>query len=264
MIQNDPIINLPSLYKYGLTVANSGSGTKLLTIGAGLCRDSNNVIDIQVGNTTNVEGYPSTAAPINLNAAVVGVNGLDKGALAASTVYGIYVIADSRYYLPTAGIISLASNASPKMPSGYDSYRLVGYWSTDSTPNFIMGTILGLSNELKFWLLGTPYEVLTAGTATTLTAVNLSAYVPLIADSLVTLVSKFVPNAANDYCRVSSGNSTAFNFDFFQYGQVAAVPICNQITTNATIVGGLSEITYQVSTASANLSLWINGYTYSV
>ena len=52
-IQNDPIYLLPNLYIIGLNI--SVASTTVLGIAPGMCRDSQNVIDIEVIVTKTVE-----------------------------------------------------------------------------------------------------------------------------------------------------------------------------------------------------------------
>lgn len=265
-IQNDPIINLPNLYKFGLQISNpDGSGSTVLNISAGSCRDSNNIMDIEVGNVS-VENVPNPTAPLVIDSLLNGINALDTGTIAANTMYAVYMLADSRYYLPTAAILTLASNVvsgeGPLAPFGYDSKRLIGYWPTDNSGKMMNATYQGTGTDLIFWYAGNFNRVLESGTATTLTNVDLAPWVPPIENTLVVLTSSFIADAPADNYIVSSFGSTAS--DFFQYGQVAAIPLGAQFSINSKLIMGSANIQYLVSTASANLSLWINGFYVSV
>lgn len=77
-----PMVNDPSLYINGLGIAPA-STTTTLTLFSGAARDSTNVNDIVL------------SADVTINAANVGANGIDTGALAASTFYYVYVIGSS-------------------------------------------------------------------------------------------------------------------------------------------------------------------------
>src|ERR1700678_2372891 len=114
-VQNDPIYSLPHLYVSGMNI--SIASTTVLAIAPGQCRDISNNIDIAIG-WPNLQGniipsvlYQNYMQPLFINSAVNGANGLDQGTIAASTQYGIWVIADSRGYKPVAGLLSLTSNA---------------------------------------------------------------------------------------------------------------------------------------------------------
>lgn len=82
MAIGQPMVNDPSLYIDGLGIAPAAT-TTTLTLSAGAARNSTNLNDIVL----------STA--VTINAATVGANGIDTGALAASTFYYVYVIGSS-------------------------------------------------------------------------------------------------------------------------------------------------------------------------
>ncbi|MFC3939633.1 hypothetical protein CCU68_18785 [Pseudomonas gingeri NCPPB 3146 = LMG 5327] len=80
-----------------------------------------------VGNEVSFRNL--NAVSLNINAAVVGVNGLDTGALAASTWYSLWVIWNGTV---TSGLLSLSAT-SPTLPSGYTHKARVGWIRTDAT-----------------------------------------------------------------------------------------------------------------------------------
>ncbi|MGY2171075.1 phage tail protein [Pseudomonas gingeri] len=82
-----------------------------------------------VGNEVSFRNL--NAVSLNINAAVVGVNGLDTGALAASTWYSLWVIWNGTV---TSGLLSLSAT-SPTLPSGYTHKARVGWIRTDATSN---------------------------------------------------------------------------------------------------------------------------------
>lgn len=85
-------------------------------------------------------GRQKVLGPVALaiNSAAVGVNGLDTGALAASTWYSVWVIWNSN---TTAGLLSLSTTA-PTLPAGYTHKARVGWIRTDATANkFPLGFI---------------------------------------------------------------------------------------------------------------------------
>src|ERR1700691_2793944 len=127
-IQNDPIYPYPFLYISGMNLSAAGLAgipAQTVVIAPGQCRDSNDIIDIMVGNPT----IHTNPQPLYLNATVNGLNGLDQGVIQASTSYAMYVLADSRGYNSTGGLISLISTI-PLIPHGYDSIRLLGFCTT--------------------------------------------------------------------------------------------------------------------------------------
>lgn len=66
-----------------------------------------------------------------INSAAVGVNGLDTGALTASTWYSVWVIWNGA---TAAGLLSLSETA-PTLPAGYTHKARVGWIRTDGTAN---------------------------------------------------------------------------------------------------------------------------------
>src|SRR5438105_3289484 len=241
-IQNDPIINFPNLYKDGMLI--SFLTTTTLGISAGACRDSNNVIDITLGQP-NVENEPQAASLI-LNSAINGANGLDEGDLAADSMYAIYVIADSRYYLPTACIATLESNAAPLIPLGYDSYRLIGYWSTAAgSAVFNFGFYSGRGNEIKFYY-DAQQTFLTAGNSTSPQTVSLENIVPKIADVNVGIQAVYTATTAGHVNNWYNGSGSGTNYVLI-LAQVAAVPISEQLELcTGPLVTGLPTVKYAV------------------
>src|ERR1700722_20041691 len=168
---NEQIVNLPFLYINGMVGSNDATTPNtVLDISLGQCRDSTNVMDI-------------ICAASNINAAVNGINGLDTGSLAASTVYAIYAIADitENPGRPNGYILTLASNSVPLMPFGYSNFRLVGYWPTDASMHFLLGYVSNAVGGNRQFLYDAPQATaVTAGAATAYTAVSLAKWVPVV------------------------------------------------------------------------------------
>jgi len=110
---------------------------------------------------------------------VSGAGGLDTGSEAADTLYYVHIIGDTSGTNTPKALISLSATA-PTMPSGYDVFRRLGAFRND-----------GSSDILWFWQAGAGRDrwmyygedesqttVLSAGSATTFTDVDSSAYVP--------------------------------------------------------------------------------------
>ena len=215
-VQNDPIYSLPHLYISGLNI--SVASTTVLAIAPGQARDTNDMIDMPVsypnlqGNTNPAILYQNYQQPLYLNSAVVGVNGLDAGTLAASTQYAIYLIGDSRGYNNVAGIISLASNSFPLMPNGYDSLRLLGFIETDGSSHFVYATHEPQSMVAALgYYLSPAVSVLSGGNATTFTGVDCNTPVPAgtLPNVILELLVTFIPAAANDVVQFRPTGSTA-------------------------------------------------------
>ncbi len=92
MTQLTPIVNAPYLALNGLLLSNDATtpNTKL-DVAAGVARDSNNIMDMNLGNFLGLGNSTLTSNSATvLNFSVNGANGLDTGSIAASTFYFCY------------------------------------------------------------------------------------------------------------------------------------------------------------------------------
>jgi hypothetical protein len=258
--QSYPVINLPNLYKNGLVLSKVSNTS--LHISVGQCRDSNNVIDLVIGSQ-NVEGQLVTA-PLVLDMTINGANGLDKGSIAASTMYAIYLIGDSRYYQPTACIATVDTNSVPLMPIGYDSMRLIGYWPTNSSSHFWSGTYLGSSNDIKFYY-SSQVQALLGGNATGgPTAVPLLPFVPYANSVEVGLQAVYAGATVGNLGLLYNGVNDGSNYVII-YCQVTGVTTSEQVVLNTgPIVSGSPFIDYAVTNSSDSMSLYVTGFSVEV
>jgi hypothetical protein len=265
-VQNDPIYSLPHLYISGMNI--SVASTTVIAIAPGQARDSNDNIDMPIG-FPNLEGFPapillansSIPAALFLNSAVVGANGLDAGALAASTNYVIYLIGDSRNYKPVAGLISLSSNAFPLLPLGYDSYRMLGFVSTDGSTHFTAASVLNASSSKGFYLQP-EVSVLSAGNATSFTAIDLSTPIPTTTDPFVIAILDvlFTPAAIGDLVQFRPTGSSATAGLVSISGIAAGVPQQQYIQVICGVASSKPEIDYKVTSSSDAVTVLVNGY----
>lgn len=271
-VENYPIENIPFLYKYGLKIQNSTiSPETKLSILAGTCRDSLDIIDIRLGELNpNLIGN-TTSAPVRIDSTLHGAGGLAEGEIAANTMYAIYIIADSRNYLPISAIATEGTNIylinGPLMPAGYDSHRLIGFWATDSNKYWMIGYYFGLGNEISF-TYDTPQETaVSAGSSSTYAYVNLFNLVPDIHNIPVLIFTIFSPGAARDTLTMASGRSNALNGQVVITGQVEDV----DITTISSMLVQLVHITdfpspaiqYKVSGADS-VAIYVAGFSVSL
>src|SRR6185503_13914885 len=162
-----PIINDPFLYMTGFQIANDATtpNTKL-DVGAGQCRDSTDSFDIILNSS------------VVINAAANGINGLDTGSLGASKVYAVHVISDPTGANVSGCMVSLSATA-PLLPFGYGSFRVIGYVTTDSSSHFLKGYWTAGNTGVRSFVYDAPIATaVTAGAATSYTAVDLSTFVP--------------------------------------------------------------------------------------
>lgn len=262
-IQNDPIYTLPFLYKSGLVISNDATTPNtILNVGAGQCRDSNDVIDIVVGSA-NLEGS-TISAPLVLNTGVNGLNGLDTGALVASTMYAVYIIADSRYYKPTGVILTLASNSVPLLPLGYDSIRLIGYWATDASVHFFKGYYSTSGSTLYFTYDAPQATSVTAGNATSYTGVALTTLVPPVNNSMVVIQSNYTANAAADVLNLQGFNSTGDAITIIAQVAGGTAHLESYSNVLAQLNSAAPSIKYKVSSGSDAVALNVAAFTVSV
>ena len=270
-VQNDPVYQIPHLYISGLNI--SVASTTVMAIAPGMARDSSDNIDMEVG-FPNLQGittppvlFQNYMQPLFINSAVIGANGLDQGTLIATMDYAIYLIGDSRGYLPVAGLISLTSNAFPLLPFGYDSYVLLGFVQTDGSAHFVASSTNPINmRNARAYYLSPAVSVLSGGNSTTFAAIDLSTAIPTTTsrDVIAYLLVTFIPAAIGDTVQFRpTGEGTpqtaglvtivgiAANVAQTQYVQV----ICGVATSKP-------EIDYKVTSASDSVSVSVVGYTY--
>ena len=243
MSEQVPIVNLGLLYLYGLNL--SWLSTTTISVAAGGCRDSQNIIDIQ----------SSTATTISIAAS--GYNGLDTGTVAANTFYAVYAIADSTQNHPNGYIFS-ASFTQPNLPFGYDSYNRIGAVLTD-----------GSSHILKFWQYGSLgggrsmyYDVNIAAptttAATTYATISLATSVPPVATTAIMSV-QYTANSATNIASFLPYGSTATNgIVVFGYGVAAEQQ--GMLTLPLQLNAAAPSFQFKTTSASDTLVMATAGY----
>lgn len=130
-------------------------------------RDSTNTLDI------------SFSGVISAIITSAGAGGLDTGAEAASTWYAVHVIGDSTGVNAPALMFSLSATA-PTLPSGYDTFRRVGWERNNASSNFLKFNQRGSGKNRRYVYDETraTVQVLTSGSATTWTTISLASFMP--------------------------------------------------------------------------------------
>jgi hypothetical protein len=259
-MSSEPIVNQPFLYANGMTLAYSS--TTAFTVTAGQCRDSTNVFDINVGNFLG-NGVGTANATTTVNTAVNGVNGLDTGTLAASTGYYVYAIGDPSDFKTPAYIMSLNAPATgPVMPFNYGTQRCIGWVLTDSMSHILKFYQGSANGGGRYFQWDAPISVLSGGTATTYTAMDLSVAMPSVQFGRVVLQAAFTPNAASDTAKFQPTGATG---DWLTItGQVAAVVIDESFSILPLLATAKPEVSYKLSTASAALTVVVEGYDFQI
>ena len=181
--------------------------------GLGISNDAttpNSIVDIAPGSCLDSTGTFQMTLPaaIKISSLSNGLNGLDTGAVAASKVYAIYLISDPVTQQPTGAMISL-SLTGPLMPFSYSAWSRIGYITTDSSKNFLLGYWSDNDSALRYFAYDAPQaSPITAGTSTSYANVNLITLVPNFNNILVNVQTNYTPNAASDTLKLQPGNGT--------------------------------------------------------
>lgn len=261
------VANAPSLYVQGMIPSNNATTPNtLLDVSAGICRDQSNAHDLNLGNFN--QAIPSQSANVvtTLDISVNGVNGLDTGTIAASTVYKVFVIADTNTSNPTALIASTASiPPGPLMPFGYDAFRLIGYFATDASSHILpffytAGPGSSGNTSYRCVMYSTPQATdISAGASSTYANVSTGSLVPPSDNLLVIVNTAFTPSAASQVLamqgRGAAGDQVVIT------SQVNGVVLTNQSLV-ATPLATFTKIRYKVSGGAVAIN--VAGYFHSV
>lgn len=237
-------------YAYGLGLSNNATtpNTKL-DVAVGSILDSSKTFQLNLDSA------------VTIDATVTGVNGLDQGALAASKLYYVYLIAGPATGAATGAMLSLS--ATPLMPYGYSAYAVIGYVATGAGSTFLKGYWTDDKSSLRTFMYDAPQATaITAGNATSYTAVDLSAFVPAVANTPVFVDSALTPSAASQTLKLqpAAGTGDAVTIT----GQVNAVIVSSQSLVMATLASGLPKVNYKVSNAGAAAAINVGGYQFAI
>lgn len=237
-------------YAYGLGLSNNATtpNTKL-DVAAGSILDSSKTFQLNLD------------ASITINAANVGANGIDTGALAASKVYKVFLIQGTASGYGSAGLISLLD--APYLPYGYDAYALIGYVVTGAGSTFLKGYWTDDKSSWRTFMYDAPQATaVTAGNATSYTAIDLSALVPAVANTPVFIDSALTPSAAGQTLKMqpAAGTGDAVTVT----GQVNAVVVSSQNLVISTLASSLPKVNYKVSNAGAAAAINVGGYQFAI
>lgn len=260
-----PIVNLGFLYINGMGISNNATtpNTKF-DVAAGICRDSTNTYDMNLGNYLD-QGDQSLSANSStvLNAANTGLNGIDTGAIAAAKVYSIFVISDPVSGNVSGLLMSLSSTA-PLMPFGYSAFRLIGYITTAAGgATFVLGYWSGNNNARRFTYDAPIATPITAGTSATYAAVVVTTTVPAVNNTPVLYKINWTANAAADTFNMNGGNSTG---DAFSMIANVAGGVAHSIgfgTVLSQLVAGVPTSQYKVS-AVGGVAINVAAYEFFI
>ena len=230
----------PSGFISGFTLTFTSVST--VTIAAGNARDKNDNVDLAL------------AAPVVLNIAASGVNGLDTGVEAGNTWYHAYVIGDSNGVNPTAGILSTSQNA-PTFPAGYDVARRVGSVRNSAASDFRDFQVFGNGSDrsVQYRDAISSRQRLTGGAATVVTAVSVSQLVPQ--------TSQFVRLQYQQRGTVDASlyDDPAQLLANAQRTLMAGATVCDVMRCTPS-----RDIAYANAAAGGLLDIWVTGYDETV
>lgn len=254
-----PPVNAGLLYVNGLQVS-AGALTApglvvstTLTISAGQARDVNDVNDIEI------------EAAVTLNTAVAGVvNGLDQGALAATTLYAVYVIADSTDYRP-AGTLLSTSFTAPLLPFGYDMFRRIGTVLSNAAATGILNFHQRGNGSVRNTYYAVPLATaIVAGQSAIFADVLLTTWVPTTA-SRVQILSALTSDAGGTRTVVYSADRSTTIAAAATAGEVIMSSPASTVTSASlsvpvTSLAAVQTIQYAVSNAAAAVAVSVQGF----
>lgn len=258
-----PIVNQPFLYiNGGITYNYDDVTNKKFSVAACICRDSTDTYDLNLGNYNGQNNSGTANATTRCDATKLGLNGLDTGSLQATTPYYVYIIADVVSANPTGIILSAnIPTTGPVMPFGYNVYRMIGYMFTNSSSEFRQFFQTG-SNNYRYYAFELLIPVVTNGTATSSTGVNLYQYLPGDNDKRTDFCVNFNANAANDTVLIKSGLSDRNDPTYYAPVAGSVAHLVNYPTIGTPLIAGFPYIYYQVSAGSVTIS--IDGFSYTI
>lgn len=244
---NLPIVNAPYLEVNGLEIAITGNTT--LTVQVGRARNSTNENDI-INNVV-----------LTLDAANVGANGLDNGALGNNILYALYIVGDSTENNQPVLLLS-ANNVTPLLPSDFDMYRLIGYVRTDGSADFLLGYWSGSSNDRTFVYDVPIATAITTGASATYAPVTLATFVPAIENILVNIEINWNATAAGDTLALQPFNAVGDTLKYIAPAAGSAAHTLLREYVQAQLNLGAPKINYKVSAAAVALN--VAGYQYTI
>lgn len=248
---NTPIVDMPNQYIYGFQMVKTGNRT--LTLTPGEARSSQNTNDIVVSGTFNIP-------TVFINCDIIGVNGMARAAIAINSAYYVFICGDSTGNNSPCAIVDIAQ-FNPLLPVGYDVFRRIGFLRTDASANILPFTQIGCS-VVRTYFYDTPINILSGGSATTFTSINLTFVPQNSFNALAYLDITYTPNGATDVAEFLPFNSVSAT-GCVRFGTGVAGAQVGQICVPYVTIAGVPRILYKV-TAGDTLTLGLSGFTDSL
>ncbi len=250
---NVPYANFTDWISYinGLEISNNATTpNNIVDIAVGECRDSTDTYVI------------TSAATMNITKTTSGLNGLDTGSIAASTLYAVYIVGDAVTGLTTGAMIS-TNMTTPLLPYGYNVFRKIGYVRTDGSSNFLKGYWSGNGNGRLFMYDAPIATAVTAGAATSYTAVTLATFVPALNNTPVWIAFDMTPAAASRIMSLHPYGATGDAVSITS--QVTAVHVTGNVLVQARLNSGAPSIEYKWSAGGGDaVALNVAGYQFYI
>jgi hypothetical protein len=244
-----PYSSFIPFYFNGLGISNNATTPNtLLNVAAGSCLDSTGTFQLTLSSA------------VVINAATNGLNGLDTGTFAASTVYKVFVVCDPVTQQAAGAMIS--ASATPLLPFGYSAYALIGYATTDASVHFLAGYWSDNDSARRTFTYDAPIIALDNGAQTGYTGVALTAFVPPVANTPVVIYSDYTANAAADIENLQGYNSTGDAVTIIAPVAGATAHTTQQNTVLAQLNTAAPSIKYKVS--AGTVDLYVCGYTFDL
>lgn len=231
----------PNGYLYGGVLSNdSVDATNGIAFTATTAKDDT--------NTYTINAIALTKKVNSAWAAGNNAGGLDTGSIGASPVL-VYCFAIGKSTDSTAGdYLFSKSRTTPTMPTGWDIKRLLGHrrWNGTSWDKFVSSG-KGTTRKTMFY---SPIHVVTAGSATSPTDVDVSAYVDGNISTIANLQAYAFVNAdgVNLYIRPKGSTDTSNGSVFVATG--AGQPAVDIIATGEIVINASSVYQYWLSSGS--------------
>ncbi len=224
----------------------------------------NTKLDVAVGSILDSTGtfQLSLATAVTINAATNGLNGLDTGSFTASKVYAVHLVCDPVTQQVAGCMISLSATA-PLLPFGYSAFALIGYAVSDASVHFLPGYWTAGNTSNRLFMYDAPQATaITAGNATSYTAVDLVTLVPTVDNLPVWIASAFTPGAASRTLKLQPTGATGDAITVT--GQVTSVVVTSNSYLLAKLSSSLPKVSYKVANSGDAVALNVAGYNFNI
>jgi len=248
-------------FPYGSFISNYAQGLKL----------SNNAVtpdeqlDVAVGSILDSTGtfQLSLDTAVTIDVTNSGLNGLDTGTLAASKLYAVFLVSDPVTLQASGAMLSLSTTA-PVMPFGYSAFALIGYAVSDATADLLLGYwTAGNGGTRQFTYDAPQVTSITAGAATSYTAVALTTLVPAVEDTRVSIAFDMTPAAASRIMSLQPFGAVGDAVSITS--QVTAVHVTGNVEVGAKLNAAAPSIEYKWSAGGSDaVALNVAGYQFYI